>query len=374
VSAGEYVELRYWIGFNLVKGIGPAKVRRLLDHFGDLEAAWSAAPEELRASGLDRRALESLIAVRAGVDLDLILRRVEQLGLQVLTWDSPDYPRNLLSIAQSPPVLYVKGTLTPADEWAVAMVGTRHASAYGREVARELAAQLAASGVTVVSGLARGIDGVAHQAALDAGGRTIAVLGSGLDELYPPEHRQLAEAVVHSGALVSDYPPGTKPESVNFPPRNRIISGLSKGAVIVEAGESSGALITADFAAEQGRDVFAVPGSILLRSCRGTNKLIQQGAKPVLEAADILEELNLALVVEHTEARAALPADETEQRLLACLSAEPVHVDELRAQMGLPISQITGTLALMELKGLVRQVGGMNYIAAKEARAQYRVE
>jgi len=368
------VELRYWIGFNLVKGIGPARVRRLLDYFGDLGTAWSAEPDELRACGLDRRSLDNLIAVRARDDLDLTLQRIEQIGLQVLTWDSPDYPRNLLSIAQPPPVLYVKGALTPADEWAVAMVGTRHASAYGREVARDLAARLAASGVTVVSGLARGIDGVAHQSALDAGGRTIAVLGSGLDEIYPPEHARLAEAIAKSGALVSDYPLGTKPEGVNFPPRNRIISGLCKGAVIVEAGEGSGALITADFAAEQGRDVFAVPGSILQRSCRGTNKLIQQGAKPVLEAADILEELNLALVVEHTEARAALPADETEQRLLASLSAEPVHVDELGAQMGLPISQITGTLAMMELKGLVRQVGGMNYIAAKEARADYRVE
>ncbi len=368
------MELRYWIGFNLVRGIGPAKVRRLLDHFGDLEAAWSAAPEALREAGLDRRALDNLLAVRAGVDLDHILHRLEQLGVQVLTWESPDYPRNLLSIAQPPPVLYVRGTLTPADEWAVAMVGTRQASAYGREVARDLAQSLAASGVTVVSGLARGIDIAAHRAALDAGGRTIAVFGSGLDQIYPPEHRAFAEAIAKSGALVSDYALGTQPESGNFPPRNRIISGLSKGVVVVEAGEGSGALITADYAAEQGRDVFAVPGSILQRSSRGTNKLIQQGAKPVLEAADILEELNLALVVAHTEARAALPANETEQRLLACLSAEPVHVDDLGAQMGLPISQITSTLALMELKGMVRQVGGMNYIVAREARAEYRVE
>jgi DNA processing protein len=368
------VELRCWIGFNLVKGIGPARVRRLLDHFGDLETAWAAEPDELRAAGLDRRSLDNLLAVRAGVDLDLVLRRIEQLGIQVLTWESPDYPRNLLSIPQPPPVLYVKGTLTPADEWAVAMVGTRRASPYGREVARELATRLAANGVTVVSGLARGIDGVAHQSALDAGGRTLAVLGSGLDQIYPPEHQRLGEAITKSGALVSDYPLGTKPESVNFPPRNRIISGLAKGVVIVEAGEASGALITADFAAEQGRDVFAVPGSILQRSCRGTNKLVQQGAKPVLDAADVLEELNLALVAEHREARAALPADATEQRLLACLTGEPVHVDELGAQMGLPISQITGALAMMELKGLVRQVGGMNYIAAREARAEYRVE
>jgi DNA processing protein len=365
---------RYWIGFNLVKGIGPAKVRRLLDHFGDLKAAWTASPDELRASGLDRRSFEGLLSARTGIDLDLVLQRIEQLGVQVLTWESPDYPPNLASIPQPPPVLYVKGTLTPADEWAVAMVGTRRASAYGREVARELASGLAASGVTVVSGLARGIDVVAHQAALDAGGRTIAVLGSGLDHIYPPENKRLADAITRAGALVSDYALGTPPESGNFPPRNRIISGLAKGVVIVEAGESSGALITADFAAEQGRDVFAVPGSILQRSSRGTNKLIQQGAKPILDVADILEELNLALVTEHKEARALLPADETEQRLLACLSAEPVHVDELGAQLSLPISQITGTLALMELKGMVRQVGGMNYIAAREARVEYKME
>jgi len=233
---------------------------------------------------------------------------------------------------------------------------------------------LAASGVTVVSGLARGIDAVAHRAALDGGGRTIAVLGSGLDHIYPSEHRALAEAIAASGALVSDYPLGTRPEGGNFPPRNRIISGLSKGVVIVEAPEGSGALITAEFAAEQGRDVFAVPGSILLRSCRGTNKLIQDGARPILGVNDLLEELNLTLISEHQEARTLLPADATEQQVLACLSAEPMHVDELRARIDLPIAQVSGALALMELKGLVRQVGGMNYVAAREARAGYRVE
>jgi DNA processing protein len=173
---------------------------------------------------------------------------------------------------------------------------------------------------------------------------------------------------------VSDYALGTPPEGANFPPRNRIISGLAKGVVIVEAGEVSGALITADFAAEQGRDVFAVPGNIHQRSSLGTNKLIQQGAKMVIGVADILEELNLALVTEQRTARAALPADATEQRLLACLSAEPVHIDELGAQMELPISQVSGALALMELKGMVRQVGGMNYVVAKEARAGYSVD
>lgn len=368
------MDSRYWIGFNLVKGIGPARVRRLLDFFGGLREAWEATPDELSAAGLDARSLESLLTARGHINLDRILQRVDQLGLAVLTWESPEYPANLLNIAQPPPVLYVKGELTQADEWAVALVGTRRASAYGRQAAQELASGLAANGVTVVSGLARGIDAVAHKTALEAGGRTIAVLACGLDTIYPPENHSLAEAIIRNGALVSDYAPGTQPEAANFPPRNRIISGLSKGIVVVESPEAGGALITADYAVEQGRDIFAVPGSIFLKTCAGTNKLIQSGAKPVLGVNDILEELNLTLVTEHKQMRLALPADETEAKLLACLSDSPVHVDEMSAQTGLPISQITGTLALMELKGMVRQMGGMNYIAARETRAEYKVD
>jgi DNA processing protein len=367
-------ELRYWIGFNVVKGIGPVKVRALLDHFGSLRAAWAAAAPDLKAAGLDQRSLNSLLAARAQVDLDAVLRRLEQMGLQVLTWDDEAYPANLRHIAQPPPVVYVKGTLLPSDEWAVALVGTRQASAYGREVARQLSAGLAGSSVTVVSGLARGIDAIAHRAALEAGGRTIAVLGSGLDHIYPPEHKALADEIAQAGAVISDYALGTQPESANFPPRNRLISGLAKGVVIVEADITSGALITAEFAAEQGRDVFAVPGSILQRSCRGTNKLIQDGARPVLGVTDVLEALNMTLVTEHKDARTVLPVDPTEQKLLNCLAAEPKHVDDIGEQLNLPIAQITGTLALMELKGLVRQMGGMNYMAAREESVEYRVE
>lgn len=367
------MDRRYWIGFNLVKGIGPVKVRRLVDHFGDLEAAWRASLAALAAAGLDRRSIENLHQVRAGRALDDALLQIERLGVQVLTWDDDDYPRNLRVIAQPPPVLYFWGTLTPGDEWAVAVVGTRHGTPYGREAARELSAALAANGVTVVSGLARGVDAIAHKAALDAGGRTLAVLGSGIDQLYPPEHAPLAEAIARSGAVISDYALGTPPDSVNFPPRNRIISGLSKGVLVIEAGEGSGALITSDFAAEQGRDVFAVPGSIFQRAAQGTNRLIQQGAKLVNSAADVLEELNLTAVNEHRAARTGLPADATEQRLLACLTADPVHIDEIGAQAGLPISQVSGALALMELKGLVRQVGGMHYVVAKEPPAAYNM-
>jgi DNA processing protein len=230
---------------------------------------------------------------------------------------------------------------------------------------------LARNGVTVVSGLARGVDSVAHQAALTAAGRTLAVLGSGVDKVYPPEHRMLAGSIQGRGALLSDYAPGTLPDAGNFPPRNRIISGLSMAVVVVEAGQESGALITAKFAAEQGREVFAVPGNILAPQSQGTNRLIQQGARPLLDPREVLEALDLTRVTEHRAARAVLPGDATEAQLLQALGAEPRHVDELCVHTGMPIENITAALALMELKGMVRQVGGMNYVAVREAREAY---
>jgi DNA processing protein len=367
-------DLRYWIGFNIVRGIGPVRLRALLDYFGDIERAWCAPSAELRRAGLDRRSLENLSAARAELDLEQEVAKIAAAGAQALTWEDPAYPRLLLEIPAPPPVLYVKGTLTEEDAWAIAVVGTRRASAYGREVTRHLTRTLARSGITIVSGLARGVDAEAHKTALEAGGRTIAVLGCGIDRVYPPEHRKLAEEITASGALVSDYPLGTEPEGRNFPPRNRIISGLSLGVLITEAGKGSGALITADYAAEQGRDVFAVPGSVLMRGSAGTNALIQEGASVVLNAADILEELNLTMVAEQVEARQVLPENETEAALLSHLSSEPVHVDEIQQQVNLPISQVTSTLALMELKGLVRQVGGMKYIVAREPGVEYVVD
>jgi DNA processing protein len=233
---------------------------------------------------------------------------------------------------------------------------------------------LARNKVTVVSGLARGIDGEAHRAALEAGGRTIAVLGSGIDIVYPAEHRKLANAIVENGALVTEYPLGAPPESGNFPPRNRIISGMSLGVVVVEAGETSGALITADYALEQGREVFAVPGNVFRKKSRGTNMLIHEGAKPVLSIEDILEELNLTMMAQQIEVQRAIPADETEAILLEHITSEPIHIDEIGSRSGLPISQVSSTLALMELKGMVRQVGGMNYVLAREGRVEYVVD
>jgi len=370
----DVTDLRYWVGFNIVQGIGPAKTRALLDHFGDLEAAWHASADALRAAGLDRRALANLLETRRTLDLEAEMARLERAGLRLITWESPDYPPLLAEIPDPPPLLYVKGELRPEDRWALAVVGTRRATAYGRQVTETLVGELARNRITIVSGLARGIDRHAHQAALAAGGRTLAVLGHGLDQVYPPEHRRLAAQIAEAGALISEYPLGTRPEASNFPPRNRIISGLSLGVLVVEAGLRSGALITADYAAEQGRDVFAVPGNITARSSRGTNRLIQDGAKMVLEARDILEELNMTMVAQHVEVQMALPENETEARLMSYLSLEPVHVDEIARELALPIAEVSSTLALMELKGMVRQVGGMHYVLAREGGVAYVVD
>lgn len=366
--------LAYWIGFNKVRGIGPARLRALLDTFGDVESAWHASADALREVGLDRRSLASLVDARRELDLTAELAKVERLGVETLTWDDPRYPPRLLNIYDPPPVLYTRGDLRPDDDWSVAMVGTRRASAYGKEAARVIAEDLARAGVTIVSGLARGIDAQVHRAALDARGRTIAVLGSGVDIIYPWENSKLAEEIVSRGALISEYALGTQPEASNFPPRNRIISGLSRGVVVVEAGDQSGALITADFAADQGRDVFAVPGSIFHRGSQGTNRLIRDGATPVMSANDILEALNLTAVPQQVEAQMLFPTDATEGLLLDQLAEDPTHVDEVSRAAGLPIATVTSTLALMELKGLVRQVGGMAYVRAREARSVYRVD
>jgi DNA processing protein len=366
--------LSFWLGFSKVPGIGPARLRHLLDYYGHIKSAWQADPGELRAIGLDRRSVENLVRVRQTLDLEAELAKLEKLNVSVLTWESSDYSQLLKNIADPPICLYVRGALTPQDEWALAVVGTRRATTYGKESTHLLVSGLVKNNITIVSGLAYGIDTEAHQAALRAGGRTIAVLGCGVDIIYPAENRKLGQAIIEHGALVSEYPLGTKPEASNFPPRNRIISGLSLGVLFVEGSRQSGARITTDFALEQGREVLAVPGSILHQNGSGPNYLIQNGAKLVTGVEDILEELNLTMVAQHTEARAIIPDNETEAILLAQLSSEPVHVDELGQTTGLPAAEIASVLTMMELKGMVRQVGGMNYIIARETAVSYRID
>lgn len=358
-------QLVYWLGFSRVPGIGPARLQSLLDYYDDIETAWQADLNELRTVGLDRRTIESLAKTRRELNLTAELDQLVKKQISVLTWSSPDYPSLLRNIADPPIVLYVKGQLTVEDDWAVAVVGTRRATNYGLECTRRLTKGLVDSGVTVVSGLAYGIDTEAHTTAVKAKGRTVAVLGCGVDIIYPAQNRKLSEAIVETGALISEYPPGTKPEASHFPRRNRIISGLSLGVLVIEGHIKSGAGITARCALDQGRDVFAVPGSILRKSSAGPNYLIQNGAKLVVEVNDILEELNLNMLPQQAEARTLIPENEAEALLLTHLSAEPLHIDELGQLTNLTASEIASTLTVMELKGMVRQVGSMSYVLAR---------
>lgn len=352
----------YWIGFNMVSGIGPARMAVLLSAFGSAEVAWTATAKQLRDAGLDSRSLTNLLRTRDHLDLDAEMQRISNAGIRVVTWQDRSYPANLNSLETKPPVLYVRGTLSEEDLWAVAVVGTRRASVYGRQVASQLAAELAQAGVTVVSGLAMGIDTIAHRACLDAGQRTIAVLGSGVDQIYPPENRGLAARIAENGAIISEYPLGTRPEANNFPPRNRVISGLSKAVVIVEAPKRSGALITARFAAEQGRDVFAVPGNIVNPGSAGCNELIQKGAAPLLSTQDVLDQLNLEHLVNSHYQQRLIPTEPLEDQLLDHLSHEPMHVDDLVRTADLSSPQVASLLTMLELKGLVKQVGSLSYI------------
>ena len=365
---------KYWIGFNLIKGIGAVRMQGLISYFGDMQTAWNADSDSLAEAGLSAKVIERVNTAKETVSLDQVWEKIEAQGIKILTWNDEEYPARLKEIDQPPPVLYIRGEYLPDDLFAVAIVGTRKVTPYGRQVTEEIASFLAANGMTVISGLARGVDAIAHQTALKAGGRTIGILGSGVDKIYPPEHRGLAEQMMQRGAIISDYAVGTPPDASNFPPRNRIISGLSLAVVVIEAAETSGALITAEFAAVQGREIFAVPGSILAPQSTGTNRLIQKGAQPLLTPADLMQALDLTRIGAQKSARKILPADETEARVLSVLGSEPLHVDEIRNQAGLPIEKISATLAMMELKGMVRQVGGMNYVAMREEQAEYKLD
>lgn len=363
----------YWVAFNLVKGIGAVRFQALIDFFGSLELAWKAGERELMAAGLSQRIIEGFISIRNQTDPMEQYERILAKGIRIITKDETEYPEKLLNIDQPPPVIYMRGSIKPEDRWAVAVVGTRRVTSYGRQVTEQVSTYLARNGMTVVSGLARGVDGVAHHSALAGGGRTIAVLGSGLDQIYPPEHRQLAEKIVENGAVISDYHPSTPPDSGNFPPRNRIIAGLSLATVVVEAGETSGALITATFAAEQGREVFAVPGPIYAPQSKGTNRLIHQGAQPLLDPVNILESLNLRKVDHYKQATLLLPVDELESKLMEILNLEPVHIDDIQSKVGYPVEKVSAALTMMELKGMVRQVSGMTYLAIHDERETYRI-
>ena len=297
LPAPAYIDYTPWVALSRVKGLGCVGFKKLAGHFADPTAALSARPAELKnVPGLDKDAIEGLLGFSEWAEAEAEIRRSREAGVRIVPFIDPCYPARLRAIADPPPLLYIKGEISAADEKAVAIVGSRSSSDYGRKVARNICRGLASLGFTVVSGMARGIDGTAHESALDGGGRTIAVLGSGVDRIYPPEHEGLSERIARQGAVISELPLGARPVAFNFPARNRLISGLSLGVVVVEATEKSGSLITAAHALEQNREIFAVPGEVGSSRSRGAHRLIRQGAKLVENADDIIEEIAPQLV------------------------------------------------------------------------------
>lgn len=362
-------ELAAALRLALVPGVGPRMRRRLLERFGTPQAVLAAAPSELRAiEGVGPKLARAITTATEQIDAEAEIELCRRRGVDILVDSDHHYPGVLREIHDPPAVLFVRGTLLPQDALAVAIVGTRHATQYGLRQAGRLAGSLARAGLVVISGLARGIDAAAHRGALDAGGRTIAVLGSGVLHIYPPEHEKLAAEVMEHGALVGESPPRAAPQGGMFPQRNRIISGLSLGVIVVEAGDRSGALITARHAMEQGREVFAVPGRIDDRTSRGCHRLIRDGAKLVESADDVLEELGPLFeptcrddgqVVHHP---AELLLNDKEQKVLTAIRTDATTVDEVVLESGLPVAQVLSTLSVLEMRRLIRRLSGSTVV------------
>lgn len=358
-------DLRHTLRLSLVAGVGPRTRRLLLDRFGSSEAVLAAAPSELRSvQGVGPKLTERILAACDEIDVDGVIAVCQQRGVQILAETDEVYPSILRQIPDPPPILFVRGELKPQDGLAIGIVGTRHATHYGLRQAERLSASLARAGLTIISGLARGVDAAAHRGAMAAGGRTLAVLGSGVLSIYPPEHDQLAEDIVAHGALLSEAPPLAAPHSGVFPQRNRVISGLSLGVLVIEAGDRSGALITARLAMEQGREVFAVPGRVEDPSARGCHRLIRDGAKLVQTADDVLEELGpLFEPAARDDGRAVhhpaeLLLNEQEQQVLDAIGTDPTSIDEILTATGLSVPNVLSTLSVLEMRRLVRRLSG----------------
>lgn len=384
-------DLKYWVAFHQVSGIGPATFAKLEARFDDLESAWRAPVSDLIAAGVGPKVAAETDRFRDENEPDEVMGTLDRLGIRTLHLRHPEYPARLAETPLAPSVIYLKGRMLAADEHAIAVVGSRDATPYGLEMTRRLSYDLARAGVTIVSGLARGIDSASHKAALEAGGRTIAVLGSGLDRIYPQRSVPMAEKIVRDGALLTEYPPGVSALPQHFPRRNRVISGLCHGVLVVEAAYKSGAMLTVKWALEQDRDVFAVPGSALSDKSKGTNWLIQQGAKLTASVDDILEELSIdakpvsdqvsisaVAATDKNEADAGKNALDNfargdnvlniEQRVLSLLenTEGPMHVDDITRALGVAAAAVSSVLAMLELRGSARQVGTMQFTVDKE--------
>jgi DNA processing protein len=356
-------ERHYWLGFNLLSAMGMKRIEKLLTQFGSLQNAWHADEKSLKEAKLGDKIIEKLLVQRKNLNLNAEYDKLAKWDIHLVLFSDEDYPARLRTINDPPPMLYIRGKLLPQDGKALAVVGTRKCTRYGRDMSAQLSEELAKNGVTIISGLAEGIDTSAHEGALKGGGRTLAILGCGADQIYPAKNSLLAKHVIENGALVSEFSVGTPPMGENFPRRNRIISGLSLGVLVIEAPEKSGALITAGVAAEQGRDIFVIPGNITNNMASGTNKLLQDGAKLVTSAKDILDELNLEYANLQTRVRTqtVVPSSDEEALVLRFISTDPTHIDDIIRQTGLNSSEVMGLLTILELKGLAQSAGYMQY-------------
>jgi len=362
--------LEYWVWISSMVKINPRQKYELVQYFEDPYYLWNIRKEELeKIPFINNVMIEQLMDSKIRSGIDNLMNTIHKQKIQVVTLNDPCYPEYLKNIFDPPVVIYVKGNIEK-DENALAIVGSRRATQYGIDIARAISHKLSKFGITIISGMALGIDSQAHIGALEAGGRTIAVLGCGLDKVYPKENKRLMESIIERGAIISEYVPGTAPMPFNFPARNRLISGMSKGVIVIEASEKSGSLITANYALEQGREVFAVPGNINSKLSTGTNLLIKEGAKVVTSIIDILEELNLGFdftnleVIEYKDEKRNnlfIDADENERKIIECLGTGVKHIDVLAAMCGIEIKKLNSIIVLMELKGILEQLPGKLY-------------
>lgn len=365
-------EKKYWIALNMVPGVGSVTYQKLLNTFKSPEQVFSASLYALtKIPGIHAKTAQKILNFGFPDHVKRELEYIEKHQVRVITLEDQNYPEQLKTIFDPPPIMYVKGHLLQQHELMIAVVGSRRASTYGRTVTEKLCGEFALKGFTVISGMARGIDSAAHRGSLKAGGRTIAVLGCGVNVIYPSENDRLYHEIVEKGAVISEFPMFTKPDRGNFPARNRIISGMSLGTVIVEAGSRSGALITADMALDQGRDVFAVPGNITSASSKGTNRLIKQGAILIEHADDVLNALPLEISREvqgiqkefsFTTEPSLPPLTQDEQCILAFISHQPIHIDEITVRSQLPSGTVSGVLMMLEMKNVIRQSAGKMFV------------
>ena len=356
---------KYLIALLQFPKFGHHRIKKLKKYFRNFETAFKAGAAELKMAGLDENTITEFIAARFKIDIDEVLEKLIKEQIRVITLDDKDYPSLLKEINDPPPLLYYRGNLSRDDDHSIGVVGSRKNSAYGEQATEFLVKDLAQNKISVISGLAIGTDTLAHETALSNNGRTVAIIGSGLDRasIYPKDNHYLADKIIISGgAILSEFPIGTPPLKQHFPQRNRIIAGITKGTLVIEANIRSGALITARFALDYNREVFAVPGNIFSPTSAGTNELIKKGAYPVLSATDIMEILNFTEIKFYSENKKIIPETKEEGSVLLHLNHEPCHINDIIRKAGLDTSKIISTLTIMEMKGMVKNVGNMEYV------------